>query len=353
MNNSNFDFLIRSDTSIINAMKLMDSIMRKLLIVIDENRYIGLLSLGDIQRAIINNHTFSAPVSTIMRNDYIVAKPNQVVEEIKRLMLKLRAEFMPVVNDDNYLVHVYFWSDLFGNAKKEPLFKFNLPVVIMAGGKGSRMQPLTNVIPKPLIPINEKTIVEDIMDRFVEFGCNQFYFSVNYKADMIRYYFNTLNNSNYQIHFFQEDKPMGTAGSLSLLKEKIQKTFFVSNCDILIDQDYSEILDYHKKNGNIITVVAALKHIPVAYGTIKTGENGHLLELIEKPEITLKINSGMYILEPYVLNEIPEDEFFHITHLIEKIKIRGGKVGVFPISENSWQDIGEWKEYLKLIMPTY
>ena len=139
---------------------------------------------------------------------------------------------------------------------------------------------------------------------------------------------------------------MGTIGSLSLIKEKINQTFFVTNCDILIEQDYSEILDYHRANGNEITIVAALKHIPIPYGIVETGENGQLMELKEKPELTFKINSGMYVLEPHLLKEIPENTFLHITELIDKIRCRKGNVGVFPVSEKSWKDIGDWNLYL-------
>ena len=340
--------LISPQKDILTAMKLMDELKRKLLIVIYEHKFIGLISIGDIQRALIKNHKLSDKISTIMRNDYITAKPENSIEQIRNLMLKLRAEFMPVVDDEKKLISVYFWEDLFGDAKQEPLFTFNLPVVIMAGGIGSRLKPLTNVLPKPLIPINDKTFLEEIFDRFNYQGCNTFYISVNYKAELIEYYLKQ-QNLPYILHYFKEEKPMGTAGSLSLLKGKINETFFVSNCDILIEQDYSEVLKYHRENNNEITIIAALKNYPIAYGTIETGEDGKLLQLIEKPELTFKINSGMYILEPHLLDEIPENDFFHITHLIEKVKERNGRIGVFPISEKSWKDVGNWDEYLRLI----
>jgi NDP-sugar pyrophosphorylase family protein len=170
--------------------------------------------------------------------------------------------------------------------------------------------------------------------------------TLNYKAELIQYYIKNLNLP-YQIDYFKEDKPMGTAGSLSLLVDRINETFFVSNCDIIIDQDYSEILDYHRDNHNEITVVAALKHYPIPYGTIETAENGKLVSLSEKPELTFKINSGMYILEPHLLKEIPANQFFHITQLIENIQKRGGSVGVFPVSSKSWKDIGEWDQYIR------
>ena len=341
------NLLIHYKKNILTAMKLMDGIKKKLLIVIADNKYVGLISIGDIQRAIIKNHKLTDEVSSIMRNDYIIAKPNQSIEEVMKLMLILRAEFMPVVDEQNNLVNVYFWEDLFGETKKEPLFRFNLPVVIMAGGFGTRLKPLTNVLPKPLIPINDKTFIEEIFERFSNQGCDTFYISVNYKAELIEYYL-SQQNLPYTLNYFKEQKPMGTAGSLSLLKGKIAETFFVSNCDILIDQDYSEVLKYHRENKHDITILSVLKSYPIAYGTIETGDNGKLIKLIEKPELTFSINSGMYILEPHILNEIPYKEFYHITQLIENVNAKGGKVGVFPVSEKSWKDIGSWDGYFKI-----
>lgn len=338
------EIIISPITTLLEGLKKMDDIRRKLLLVHDDNKYIGLLSIGDIQRAIINSSDINSSVSLYIRNDNIIADPETSTDEIKRLMLAIRAEFMPVVSSDNELLNVYFWEDLFGKKEMTPAHQFNLPIVIMAGGTGSRLKPLTNVLPKPLIPIGDKTMLEEIFERFGKYGCNTFYISVNYKAELIEYY---LLNQNlpYKLHFFKEKTPMGTAGSLSLLKGKITDTFFVSNCDILIEQDYSEILNYHKENNNEITLVAALKHYPIPYGTVKTGKNGQLIELKEKPELTFKINSGMYILEPHLLNEIPDNHFFHITQLIENVKNRNGNVGVFPVSEKSWKDIGNWEEY--------
>ena len=217
----------------------------------------------------------------------------------------------------------------------------------MAGGRGTRLAPLTNVWPKPLIPINQKTIVEDIMDRFVEVGCNEFYLSVNYKAEVIQQYFDNLNSPFYKITYIREEKPLGTAGSLYLLKDKIHSTFFVSNCDILIEEDFTSIYEYHKTHQNEITIVAAIKSFPIPYGTIETGEGGQLKSIQEKPELSFKINTGMYILEPNLIQEIPKNDFFHITTLIEKLHREGRKVGVFPVSEGSWKDIGNWEEYIK------
>lgn len=335
-------------TSLLVALRKMDETKRKLLIVLnDDLTFFSLISVGDIQRSIINNRPLDSSIEHILRTDITVAHQNDDIELVKQRMKTRRNEFMPIIDDKNQVTQVIFWDDLF--VERQQVGQFRLPIVIMAGGMGSRLKPLTNVIPKPLIPINDKTIIEEIMDRFVHQGCDQFYLSVNYKAELIKYYFDDLNNSDYTIGYFQEDKPLGTAGSLALLKGKINETFFVSNCDILIEQDYSEILKYHHENKNKITIVAALKHYPIPYGTIQTGENGQLIELTEKPDLTFKINSGMYIIEPEILNEIPENEFYHITDLIEKLRNRGEKIGVFPVSEKSWRDIGNWDDYLKSI----
>jgi dTDP-glucose pyrophosphorylase len=327
----------------------MDEIERKLLLVIEDDKYIGLLSIGDIQRAIINNINLDEPIGSILRKgDIIVGKSEDSIEDIKAMMLQYRTEFMPVVDDQGTLLEVFFWEDLFGVKEKDVQEQFNLPVVIMAGGIGSRLKPLTNVLPKPMVPISEKTMLEEIFDRFNKHGSSRFFISLNYKADLIKYYVNNLQLKD-EIVFFEEEKPLGTAGSLSLLKGELKETFFVSNCDILIDQDYSEILRFHRENENEITIVAALKHFPIAYGTIETGDNGLLTKLVEKPELTFKINSGMYILEPGLIEEIPQNKFYNITDLIESLQKKGRKVGVFPVSQKSWIDVGDWSHYSKIL----
>ncbi len=339
---------IQAPKSILEALKLMDSSKTKLLFVFDNNKFEGLLTIGDIQRAILKDTNLTSPLSSILDRNKIYASVNESIDEIKTKMSKLRAECMPVLDGNGNLVKVYSWKDLFGSKVQTEYPSLNIPVVIMAGGMGSRLAPLTNIYPKPLIPIGEKTIVESIMDKFVRYNCHDFYMSVNYKADTIKNYFDFINNPEYNLSYFQEDKPMGTAGSLRLLKDKINSTFFVSNCDILIEEDYANILDYHCNNKNELTVVAAVKTISIPYGTIITGENGLLESIEEKPTLSFKINTGLYILEPTLLDDIP-DEFFHITHLMEKLKAQGRRVGVYPISQNDWKDMGDWKEYLKLI----
>jgi len=165
-------YFIKKQASLSTALKVMDDARTKLLIVGSEKYFEGLISIGDIQRAIINNIDLNSPISDILRSDIIVANEHESREEIKKRMLKIRAEFMPVLNNRNEIVDVIFWDDLFGNIKVPPLEKIKLPVIIMSGGQGTRLKPITNVLPKPLIPIGDKPIVEHIIDRFVQVGCD-------------------------------------------------------------------------------------------------------------------------------------------------------------------------------------
>lgn len=340
--------VISPSTSLLDSMKLMDDIKVKILFVFREEHFEGLITIGDIQRAIINNIALKEPVCSVLNKNKVYGYKSEGADNIKEKMRRMRAEVMPILSDNGELVDVWFWEDLFQQSELALREKINIPVVIMAGGKGTRLKPITNVIPKPLIPVGDKTILEEIMDQFEGIGCQKFYMSVNYKSDMMRFYLEQLEH-HYDIDFFEEPKPLGTIGSVSLLKGKINTPFFVSNCDIIIDQDHRDAYDYHKSNHNDLTIVTAVKSFRIPYGVIETGEDGLMIGLQEKPEQTYMINTGVYILNSELIDEIPEGEFFHITHLMEKIKVRGGRVGCFPVSEHAWKDMGEWPEYLKMI----
>lgn len=339
---------IQSSVTILQSMKKMDEERVKVLFVLDGEQFLSILTIGDIQRSIIKGVDMSESVMAIVDTNKKFVTPQETREVIQEKMLRLRAECMPVVDEQGNLIDVYFWNEMFKHSELQYREKIELPVVIMAGGKGTRLKPITNVIPKPLIPVGDKTILEEIMNQFEGIGCKEFYMSVNYKSDMMRYYLDQLDHK-YQIEFFEETKPLGTIGSISLLKGKITTPFFVSNCDIIIDQDYRDVYEYHQNNHNDITIVTAVKSLRIPYGVIETGENGLMIGLKEKPEQTYMINTGVYILNSELIEEIPKGEFFHITHLMEKVKVCGGRVGCFPVSEHAWRDMGEWPEYLKMI----
>ena len=339
---------ISPSTTLLAALKTMDERKVKTLFVFEGCHFEGLFTLGDIQRAIIKNIGLDKEVGSILDRHKIYGYKIETEDAIREKMRSIRAEVMPILDDNGVIVDIWFWDDLFNEQEPNNRPKIDLPVIIMAGGKGTRLKPITNVIPKPLVPIGDKTILEVIMDQFESIGCHKFYMSVNYKADMLKYYLGQLNH-RYDIEFFMEDKPLGTIGSVSLLKGKITTPFFVSNCDSINEQDYRDVWDYHVNNRNDMTIVTMVKSFKIPYGVIETGKDGLMTALREKPEQTYQVNTGVYILNPELIEEIPQGQFFHITHLMEKVQTRGGRVGCFPVSEHSWKDMGEWSEYLKMI----
>lgn len=340
--------VIHPEMTIVESLKRMDQVDKKLLLVLDNEKFVGLLSSGDLQRAIIENQPLNTKISKVLRTDIKIAHEGDSFSDIKEMMISFRMEFCPVLNSENEIINIHYWEDIFDQQKIRPLMNFDLPVVIMAGGFGTRLRPITHVLPKPLVPITDRTMLEEIFARFARYGSDTFFLSVNYKAELIKYYISQLG-LDYDISYIQETKPMGTAGSLKLLEGDITSTFFVTNCDILVEQDYSEILKYHYDQQNSITIVGAVKQYEIPYGTLETGENGSLKEIVEKPDLTFLINSGMYILEPEMLRLIPQSELFHITHLIDKAVQLGERVGVFPVSEGSWRDMGELHNYIELL----
>lgn len=340
----NKELIVSENNTLMDCLSLMDRENRKLLIVCDGAQFRGVISIGDIQRALLNKKDLNLPVTEFIRNKITYATDGDDLEVIKDKMRVERIEAMPIVDSEFKLVNVIEWEQLFDKPYKSDILK-DYSVMIMAGGKGSRLLPITNIIPKPLIPISDKTIIEEIIDSFIEAGCNDFYVSVNYKNDIITDYL----KSRYKVHFIQENIPLGTGGSLYYLKGNVHSTFIVSNCDIIADINYNDLITYHKNSNNMITVVSVLKKLAIPYGTIETGENGTLKEMVEKPEIIYQIISGIYVLEPSVIDNITENEYLDMTDLIKRVKKNGGNVGVFPISSGSWVDMGNWDEYLKVV----
>jgi len=348
MNDKISNLMIPYNSKIIDALKKMDSLNRKLLILEKDYNFYSLLSIGDIQRAIIKNIDLNTPVYKIVRKDIKVAKKSDDISEIKKVMLKYRMEFLPVI-DNNKVHEVYFWEDIFTVEDRTPTVSFDVPVIIMAGGKGTRLKPITNVIPKPLLPIGDKTILEIIFDKFMKYGVKDFYISINHKHELIEYYLSQKKLEHINIKYIKENKPLGTAGSLSLVKNEIKTTCFITNCDILINQDYKELLDYHVEGKNLLTIVGVLKSEQIPYGVIEKDDQGNVLKINEKPSLNYIINSGLYILEKEAFDYIPESTFFDMTDLIDKLIRDNKKVSYFPVSEKSWFDIGEWDKYYKTL----
>jgi dTDP-glucose pyrophosphorylase len=341
------DIYIKSSATIFEALQKMDKSATKLLIVTDgNNKFLSLLSVGDIQRAILANKVLDTPVINITRSNILIGHTTDSKEDLKELILSKKIEFIPIIDSDNSVVDIIFWNDISSETRHSNNALLNIPVVIMAGGKGERLKPITNIIPKPLVPIGEKAIIQIIIEKFMSFGCNLFYISIGYKGEMIKQYLKELNLP-CKIHYFTEDKPLGTVGSLSIIKGKLKSHFIISNCDILIDQDYEEVLNYHIRSENQLTAIAALKKYEIPYGVLETKENGQLISMQEKPSFNFQVNAGVYFLNSKILDILPENTFYNITDLMENLMIKNKNIGVFPVSEGSWFDIGEWKEYQK------
>lgn len=343
----NTNIIVDKSITLLDAIKLMDSIERKLLIITEDNKFLGLISIGDIQRALINKVDLSECALKFIRPDILIAHPQDNPEEIRKLMIRERIESMPVVDNERFLIDIIEWKDILSEEKIHNVLPFQIPVVIMAGGVGSRLKPLTNIIPKALIPVSDRTIIEEIMDRFADAGCGQFFLSLNYKSELISEYISKLNK--YKVNYVEEKKPLGTAGSLYLLREKINSSFFVSNCDILVELDFYELYKYHQSHNNTVTVVSVLKSYNIPYGTLDTCEGGKLVGLQEKPDFVYQINSGVYLVEPEIFHYITENEYLDITTLLIRLIENGRNVGVFPLSSKSWIDMGNWDDYLSLI----
>lgn len=332
----NKDIIIDENITVLEAMRALDKTAKKILFLAHDNKLKASITDGDMRRWILKNGSLDATVDKVANYNpkYVNIKDDLTA---KNIMQKFDIEAVPIVNDDMEIVSIKLLHYHDSNVKGD----LNVPVVIMAGGLGKRLYPYTKILPKPLIPIGEIPISEYIINRFNKAGCKSFFMILNHKKNMIKAYYNDIAG-DYLINYIDEDVPLGTGGGLSLLKGKIDETFILSNCDILICEDYDKIYKYHKEEKNIITIVCSLKHIIVPYGVIKMNDIGEIVEMKEKPELSFLANTGMYIAEPKVIDEIEENVSISFPEVIEKHRDRGEKIGVFPISENSWLDMGQF-----------
>ncbi|NLY45189.1 MAG: NTP transferase domain-containing protein [Tissierella sp.] len=334
--------LINEDFTLIEAMETLDKIAKKVLFVAEDRKLVATLTDGDVRRWILKKGSLDSKITNIANY-----KPKFLLErdkvDAKSYMKKYSIEALPIVDEEMRILSVVFLNDTEISIRKE----IKLPVVIMAGGLGTRLYPYTIILPKPLIPVGEIPIAEHLINRFNKYGCRDFYLIVNHKKNMIKAYFNEVEK-DYTLNYIDEDKPLGTGGGLSLLKGRINSTFILSNCDILIDQDYEKIYQFHKKEKNLITMVCSLKTLRIPYGVIDIGENGEIENIKEKPELSFFTNTGFYIVEPSVIDDLEEDLVIGFPDIVEKYRNLGGKIGVFPISENSWLDMGQLDELEKM-----
>lgn len=349
--NKNLDqYLISAKTKVKAAMKQLDNTHRKVLFIVDDNRNLkGSLSDGDIRRWILAEGSLEVEVHMVSNPNTFFVQTGFDADNLRRIVLKEKYAAVPVCNLKGEIIDIVFWDQLIEGRTIETTYeKIDAHVIIMAGGQGTRLEPFTKILPKPLIPVGNKTIIELIIDKFLHYQIDHFYISVNHKANIIKSYFEEVSPP-YTIEYIKEDQPLGTIGALSLLKGKLSKPIIITNCDIIINTDYSEFLKFHIENGHDLSLIASMMHHKVPYGVCEIGKGGILKNFREKPEYSFLASVGMYIVNAELVDLIPENTFFHITDLMGHQKKNGGKIGVYPIGQEDWMDTGEWTEYRKTV----
>lgn len=340
------DFVIPRGAKVRDALRQLEDTESKIVFVVSDGSVLyGTLTDGDVRRWILSGGDLDGLVDEVCNTRPYVVSPGYDLDAIRHEMLHRKINCIPVTDTNRQIVDVLLWDRVFSDEPvPTPSKIIDVPVVIMAGGKGTRLAPFTSVLPKPLIPLGDKTVIEVIVDSFREYGVEQFYLSVNYKSKIIKSYFEELEPP-YSVSYIYESKPLGTAGSLRSLAGKITGDIIVTNCDVIIRADYYDLVSHHRRENNDITLVVSLKNYSIPYGVCEIENGGHLKGIREKPEYNFLVNTGLYVLKPEVLAEIPHDEFFHITDLIAKLQADGRRVGVFPIGDKAWIDTGEWAQY--------
>ncbi|MBP8784695.1 MAG: nucleotidyltransferase family protein [Synergistaceae bacterium] len=334
---------INRDRTILQGIQRLNEISGQILLVVDEQgRLFGTITDGDIRRAIANQVPFSDSVAVICNRNFKFLHSFSV-DSVLALCEEFSIKRIPIIDEAGIPIGIAFLEDLVQEGTPPTCGK----VVIMAGGRGSRLDPITRIVPKPLLPIGEKPVIELIMDSFYGQGYDDFILSINYKKDFIKGYFSERGDLPYRIGYVEEDVFLGTSGSLLLMKGQLSETFFVTNCDILVEMNYRSACREHLRQKNSITVIGALKELKIPYGVVHM-KNGEFEQIEEKPDYHLVINSGVYLLEPECLDLIPQGEMFHMTDLIQRAQDVGMRVGVFP-AHRKWVDMGQWSEYNKLI----
>lgn len=336
-------YILNRDASLVDAMKVIDTNRGEAVYIVNENsELVGSLTDGDIRRWILKTGRLDVTAGEIMHCN-VSYLTTYTSEDEESYMITKNISSAPIVDENMRVIDIVFNPNSVSIGQDTSNELQGIDIIIMAGGKGTRLYPYTKILPKPLIPIGDIPIIERIINRFCLYGANRFYVSLNYKKGMIKSYFDDLNKS-YDIIYVEEDEPLGTAGSLKLINQTLSNPIIVTNCDILIDAAYDEIIRYHKRSHNDMTIVSSLKNTPIPYGVIHSKEHGLVSYMEEKPQITCMINTGMYILDSEYINRIPKGEVYHMTNLADLLIKEGKKVGMYPISEDSFLDMGQFEE---------
>jgi dTDP-glucose pyrophosphorylase len=344
---------IYSDSSIIDAMDKMTKNSSKTLFVVDKKKkLLGTLTDGDIRRYVLSGNGLNSSIAKVFNNKPLVLNnenKNNIKKKLNFFFDKYGVDSIPVINSNGILTDYLKSNDNFDQqvSKFSNKIKEKISLVIMAGGLGTRMQPFTNILPKPLVPIKGRPLINHILDNFVNAGIDNIHVSVRYKGNIIRAYLAEEYPNNSKIKIFEEKSPRGTAGSLKDI-DLSNKLTFVINCDVLIDIDLFDLYSFHKKSKSDLTIVASAKNLTLPYGSCEIDDKGHLLCIREKPSYPHLVNTGLYLIENKIVDIIPKNGSYDMDKLINDAIKQNVKVKVFPISSDAWLDIGQWDEYRQL-----
>jgi dTDP-glucose pyrophosphorylase len=340
MTNKNFTkHYISPGDQIKFAIKMLGRLDNQFCLVMGKHKNIlGTITDGDIRRGLLKNYNINDKVEKIYRKKPVVTRKTLSFKEIKNVLIKKDITFLPLINKKNKILDIYDYK------KKNEVNLIDCQMLIMAGGKGLRLRPLTNKTPKPLLIVKKKPIIEHIITIAKKQGITDFYISINYLGHKIKKYLGNGSKLDVKIKYLEEKKPLGTAGSLNLIK-KFNKPIIVTNSDIISKIDYKEMISVHKKNKSMLTMVAKVFYEKDNYGRI-VASGSVVKKVIEKLEQNLLINAGIYIVDPKIKKIIKSSEYLDMTDLINRALKKKLKINVFPIHEK-WLDYGLNKNKIK------
>ncbi|HFU75312.1 MAG TPA: CBS domain-containing protein [Bacteroidetes bacterium] len=334
------DIMVDKSTLIIEVLKIIDKSSKQLALVVDKNKkLLGTVSDGDIRRGLLNNIALDDTVEMIYYKTPTVVNVNDSRETIIDICTSKKIHQIPVVDNEGNVVGLEVLDELISKQKKENR------VVLMVGGLGTRLKPLTDKTPKPMLHVGGKPILETIIEKFLSYGFTNIVLCVNYKSEIIENYFGDGSDFGVNIEYVFENKRMGTAGALSLLSSNLEEPFFVMNGDLLTNINFEYLLNFHKENNATGTMCVREYDFQVPFGVVEL-DHGQVKAIQEKPIHKFFVSAGIYMLSPSVLSLIPKDEFYDMPTLFEKMIQLKQTVNSFPIREY-WLDIGRIEEFEK------
>jgi dTDP-glucose pyrophosphorylase/predicted transcriptional regulator len=334
------DIIVEESSSILEVLEIIDKSSKQLAIVVDENKkLLGTISDGDIRRALLQNISLTNSVKNIYYKTPTVANINDTREDIINICKIKKIHQIPIVDNNGNLVGLEILDELISKEQKRN------KVILMVGGLGTRLRPLTEETPKPMLKVGSKPILQTIIEKFAEYGYTNIVMCVNYKSHIIQDYFEDGSKFGVNIEYVLEEQRMGTAGALSLLKNKPTEPFFVMNGDLLTNVNFEHLHDFHTASESMGTMCVREYDFQVPYGVVNI-ENSKILSIEEKPTHKFFVSAGIYMLSPDVLKYIPKNEFYDMPTLFEKLISENTNVISFPLREY-WLDIGRMEEYKK------